>query len=73
LSLTFTPVNFQGKEADIRKFFFDFYYNSEQTPHTIRPPEHLHKSVLDELSNQLGEYELGTGTTVSAFYYHLYI
>ncbi|MEB6088212.1 helix-turn-helix domain-containing protein, partial [Enterococcus casseliflavus] len=46
LSLTFTPVNFQGKEADIRKFFFDFYYNSEQTPHTIRPPEHLHKSVL---------------------------
>ncbi|MEB6088260.1 PRD domain-containing protein, partial [Enterococcus casseliflavus] len=42
-------------------------------PHTIRPPEHLHKSVLDELSNQLGEYELGTGTTVSAFYYHLYI
>ncbi|WP_144809798.1 PRD domain-containing protein, partial [Enterococcus casseliflavus] len=28
---------------------------------------------LDELSNQLGEYELGTGTTVSAFYYHLYI
>lgn len=73
LSLTFTPVNFKGKEADIRKFFFDFYYNSEQTPHTIRPPKRLHKLVLDELSNQLGEYELGTGTTVSAFYYHLYI
>ncbi|MGM0149145.1 helix-turn-helix domain-containing protein [Enterococcus sp. AZ162] len=73
LTLTLTPVNFVGEEADIRKFFFDFYYSSEQTPFTIRPPEGLHALVLDELSSKLGNYELGTGTTVSAFYYHLYI
>ncbi|WP_347085136.1 helix-turn-helix domain-containing protein, partial [Enterococcus mundtii] len=29
LTLTLTPVNFVGEEADIRKFFFDFYYSSE--------------------------------------------
>lgn len=73
LSLTLTPVNVVGEEINIRKFFFDFYYSSEQTPFTIRPPEGLHALVIDELSSKLGNYELGTGTTVSAFYYHLYI
>ncbi|MGM0294550.1 helix-turn-helix domain-containing protein [Enterococcus sp. AZ062] len=73
LSLTLTPVNVVGEEINIRKFFFDFYYSSEQTPFTIRPPEGLHPLILNELSGKLGSYELGTGTTVSAFYYHLYI
>ncbi|MDA9461010.1 helix-turn-helix domain-containing protein [Enterococcus mundtii] len=73
LSLTLTPVNFVGEETNIRKFFFDFYYSSEQTPFTIRPPEGLHTLILNELSSKLGSYELGTGTTASAFYYHLYI
>lgn len=73
LTMTFNPVDFQGPEANIRKFFFDFYYAGEQTPHTIRPPEGLHPMVLQELAGKLGTYELGTGTTVSAFYYHLYI
>ncbi len=73
LTMTFNPVDFQGPEANIRKFFFDFYYAGEQTPHTIRPPEGLHPMVLQELAGNLGTYELGTGTTVSAFYYHLYI
>ena len=73
LTLTLNPVNLVGDEANIRKFFFDFYYSSEQTPFTIRPPEGLHALILNELSGKLGTYELGTGTTVSAFYYHLYI
>lgn len=73
LSLTLNPVNFLGEEVNIRKFFFDFYYSSEQTPFTIRPPEGLHALVLSELAGRLGKYELGTGTTVSAFYYQLYI
>ena len=73
LTVAFNPVDFQGPEANIRKFFFDFYYAGEQTPHTIRPPEGLHSIVLQELAGELGAYELGTGTTVSAFYYQLYI
>ncbi|MFW8667094.1 helix-turn-helix domain-containing protein [Enterococcus entomosocium] len=73
ITVTFNPLDFQGSEANIRKFFFDFYYAGEQTPHTIRPPEGLHPMVLQELVGKLGTYELGTGTTVSAFYYHLYI
>ncbi|OTP25522.1 helix-turn-helix domain-containing protein [Enterococcus mundtii] len=68
LTLAFNPVNFLGEEVNIRKFFFDFYYSSEQTPYTIRPPESLHTLVLNELSGKLG-----TGITISAFYYHLYI
>jgi AraC-like DNA-binding protein len=73
LTVSFNPLNFQGPEANIRKFFFDFYYAGEQTPHTVRPPEGLHPIILQELAGKLGAYELGTGTTVSAFYYHLYI
>lgn len=73
LTLSFKPISFQGKEANIRQFFFDFYYSGEQTPFTISPPEGLHQTILRELSGKLGKYELGTGITISAFYYYLYI
>lgn len=73
LTVTFNPLDFLGQEANIRKFFFDFYYAGEQTPFTIHPPEGLHPLILQELTGKLGTYELGTGTTVSAFYYLLYI
>ncbi|WP_438713304.1 helix-turn-helix domain-containing protein [Enterococcus sp. DIV0806c] len=73
LTLCFKPISFQGDEANIRKFFFDFYYYGDQTPFTIYPPEELHQTILRELSGKLGKYELGTGITISAFYYYLYI
>lgn len=73
LHLTLKPVSFLGDEANIRKFFFDFYYNGEQTPYMIRPPEGLHALFLEELSEDLGSYEVGTGASTSAFYFLLYI
>ncbi|MBO1097678.1 PRD domain-containing protein [Enterococcus casseliflavus] len=73
LTLHATPVLLTGDEGSIRKFFFDFYYIAEPTPHTIRPPEGLHQSVIQELSDRLGKYEVGTGLSISAFYSLLYL
>lgn len=73
LTLTFTPVMIIGNEESIRKFFFDFYYEGAPTSHTLHPPKELHELLIEELSEHLGEYEIGTGCTVTAFYYLLYI
>lgn len=73
LKLHATPVKLTGDEGSIRKFFFDFYYIAEPTPHTIRPPEGLHQSVIQGLSDRLGKYEVGTGLSISAFYSLLYL
>lgn len=73
LNLSLKPVSFMGQEANIRKFFFDFYYNGEQTPYMVRPPEGLHKLFIDELSEDLGNYEVGTGVSTSGFYFLLYV
>ena len=73
LTMTFKPLAFSGDEASIRKFFYDFYYNGEQTPYTVRPPEGLHQLFIRELAEELGNYEVGTGLSTSAFYSLLYI
>ncbi|MBE9896487.1 HTH domain-containing protein [Enterococcus casseliflavus] len=73
LTMTFKPLAFSGEEASIRKFFYDFYYNGEQTPYTVRPPEGLHQLFIRELAEELGNYEVGTGLSTSAFYSLLYI
>ncbi|MBO1097900.1 PRD domain-containing protein [Enterococcus casseliflavus] len=73
LKLHATPVALTGDEGSIRKFFFDFYYIAEPTPHTIRPPEGLHQSVVQSLAERLGKYEVGTGLSISAFYSLLYL
>ncbi len=73
LTMTFQPLAFSGEEASIRKFFYDFYYSGEQTPYTVRPPEGLHQLFIRELAEELGNYEVGTGLSTSAFYSLLYI
>ncbi|MDB7100564.1 MULTISPECIES: helix-turn-helix domain-containing protein [Enterococcus] len=73
LTLNLNPVTIVGDEGSIRKFFFDFYYGGEHNPHTIRPPEGLHQMILQELKSHFEEIELGSGMTVTAFYYVLYI
>ncbi|MDF2534726.1 MAG: hypothetical protein K0R18_883 [Bacillales bacterium] len=73
LNLSFKPVTLVGEEVNLRKFFFDFYYGSEQTPQSVRSPEGLHQLVLQELGDQLGHYEVGTGLSIAAFYSLLYL
>ncbi len=73
LSLSLKPVDLVGKEENIRKFFFDFFYEGEPTPHTVFPPESIHQMFLNKLGERLGKYEIGTGITVTGFYYCLYI
>lgn len=73
LSLSLKPVDLVGKEGNIRKFFFDFFYEGEPTPYTVYPPESIHQMFLDKLGERLGKYEIGTGIRINAFYYFLYI
>ena len=73
LSLSLKPVDLVGKEGNIRKFFFDFFYEGEPTPYTVYPPESIHQMFLDKLGERLGKYEIGTGIMVTGFYYCLYI
>ncbi|MBO0462377.1 helix-turn-helix domain-containing protein [Enterococcus sp. DIV1298c] len=73
IRLTQNPVNLTGKEVNIRKFFYDFFYEGEQTPYTVYPPEGLHEIVLSHLSNDLGNYEIDTGAMAQSFYYYLFI
>lgn len=73
LKLSSNPVNITGSEAAIRKFFFDFYYGGAQTPHTLHPPKDLHSHLVKRIRALSMEQELGSGATVTAFYYLLYI
>ena len=67
------PVSIEGREANLRKFFKDFYYEGVETPYTLVPDIELHELVLKKLSNKLGQDEVGSGTTPAAFYYTFYI
>lgn len=60
-----------GSEADIRKFFHAFYYESDATPHTVRPTIAVQNIVLDFFRNIRGK----TNNTASFWYisYWLYI
>lgn len=67
------PINIEGNEANLRKFFKDFYYEGADTEYTLVPDKALHELVLDKLHGKLGKYEIGSGTTPVAFYYTFYI
>ncbi|MGM7317092.1 helix-turn-helix domain-containing protein [Enterococcus casseliflavus] len=73
LTLHSNPVTITGSEEQIRRFFFDFYYEGAQTPHTLHPPKDLQDLLIDMLQTQSRTYELGSGYTTAAFYYLLYI
>lgn len=67
------PLTIEGSEADLRKFFKDFYYEGIDTAHTLVPDPVLHELVLTQLNNKLGQYDIGSGTTPAAFYYTFFI
>ena len=60
-----------GSETDIRKFFHTFYYESDATPHTVRPTIAVQNIALDFFQTIRGE----TNNTSSFWYisYWLYI
>lgn len=73
LELSLYPIDLKGQEANIRKFFKDFYYEGEMTPHTLVPPKDLHELVQATFYNQFADFTIGTGTSPAEFYYSLYI
>lgn len=73
LEFSKNPITIIGDEAGIRKFFFDFYYEGAQTPHTLHPPQDLHDQLLELIKTLTDKQELGSGYTIKAFYYLLYI
>ncbi len=67
------PIQIVGEEIAIRKFFFDFYYEGSQTPHTLHPPKGFHALFLQQLSDAADKIELDTGVGIASFYYRIYI
>lgn len=65
------PVNFSGNEINIRKFFHDFYYESEITAHTIFPPIAIQEITASAFSkcHQINEHACSFGE----FNYYLYV
>lgn len=73
LELSLYPLDLKGEEANIRKFFKDFYYEGEMTPHTLVPPRDLHELVQATFYDKFEYFSIGTGTSPAEFYYSLYI
>lgn len=73
LKISKNPITIIGDEAAIRKFFFDFYYEGAQTPHTLHPPQDLHDQLIKLIKTLTDKQKLGSGYTIKAFYYLLYI
>ncbi|MEQ7137476.1 helix-turn-helix domain-containing protein [Enterococcus casseliflavus] len=73
LKLSLTPIDLKGDEANIRKFFKDFYYEGEMTPHTLVPPKEIHELIYQTFLSKIKEITIGTGTSPNEFYYNLYI
>ncbi|MRI72202.1 HTH domain-containing protein [Enterococcus casseliflavus] len=72
LDLTLHPIDLQGNEINIRKFFKDFYYEGEMTPHTLVPPKDLHELVQKTFYHEFSKFSIGTGTSPAEYYYNLY-
>jgi hypothetical protein len=51
LRLDYSPITFLGNEMDLRKFFHDFYYESEIMAHTIFPPIAIHDITVKAFSD----------------------
>ncbi|MBW9323878.1 HTH domain-containing protein [Enterococcus casseliflavus] len=73
LELRLDPIDLIGNEANIRKFFKDFYYEGEMTPHTLVPPKELNDIVKNQLIPNFSKFTIGTGISPAEFYYNLYI
>lgn len=71
LKFSLTPVDIIGPEVNIRKFFKDFYYDVELTPHTLLPFEEM-RDVFFHLNENVRE-NLETNISPSDFRYFLYI
>lgn len=71
LQFSLNPVDIVGPEVNIRKFFKDFYYEVEVTPHTLLPFEEVRNLFfyLDENVRQ----NLESNISPSDFQYFIYI
>ncbi|MEB8401535.1 helix-turn-helix domain-containing protein [Enterococcus casseliflavus] len=71
LKFALTPVDLLGEEANIRKFFKDFYYEVEIVPHTLLPIDQMRKFI--EQYTNLNQFKFNTNISQSDFSYYLYI
>lgn len=71
IQFSLTPVDLIGPEVNIRKFFKDFYYEVELTPHALLPFEEIQEMVF-HLEKAL-RTTLETNISPTDFRYFLYI
>lgn len=71
ISLSLEERTLVGNEINIRRFFYDFYYESDITPHTVLPSISLNNLTLDlQKTNFFKEY---MDISFGSFNYILYI
>lgn len=71
LEISLTPLDLIGPEVNIRKFFKDFYYEVDLTPHTLLPFEEIQEMVF-LLEKEL-QTALETNISPADFRYFTYI
>lgn len=71
LSIQYNPLNFVGSEVNIRKFFIDFYYISNYTPHTVFP--NLKVVEISESLFKNEKFKNNTSITSLELSYYIYI
>lgn len=76
IKLSLNPVNIYGEEGNIRKFFFDFFYESEHILFGDATLKSLYELVLRSVTEEKlkgQNFEMGTGMSAGAFFHHIYI
>ncbi|MGL9745763.1 hypothetical protein IGK08_002421 [Enterococcus sp. DIV1286c] len=71
IKLKTSPIDFHGKEIDIRHFFHSFYSDSDITPHTVFPTLEV-KEITAKITEKITLKECAP-ITFESFNYHLYI
>lgn len=71
IKLKTSPVDFHGKEINIRHFFHSFYSDSDITPHTVFPTLEV-KEITAKITEKITLKECAP-ITFESFNYHLYI
>lgn len=71
IQFSLTPIDLIGSEVNIRKFFKDFYYEVNITPHTLLPFEEI-QEVIFHLENDIRTV-LETNISPADFRYFVFI
>ncbi|OTP22189.1 helix-turn-helix domain-containing protein [Enterococcus mundtii] len=63
------PLDIEGDEASLRKFFKDFYYEGYKNPFMLIPDQDMRNLCIENFD----KFEISSGTTTTSFQYTCFI